>query len=70
MRLRSGWGTYTPSGDVNKAIEVIYKIASLPELPLHFPLGEAAIAHARKQLAAFSAEIDKYESWSQNLTKD
>ena len=69
-RMRNGWGTYSPPGDVNKAVEVLYKIASLPDPPLHFVLGENAILYVRKKLADLAADTDKYESWSQGLRKD
>ena len=68
--MRNGWGTYSPPGDVNKAVEVLYKIASLPDPPLHFVLGDTAILYVRKKLADLAADTDKYESWSQGLRKD
>ncbi|TFK87797.1 NAD-P-binding protein [Polyporus arcularius HHB13444] len=69
-RMRNGWSAYTPAGDANKAVEVLYKLASLPDPPLHFVLGENAILYVRKKLAELAADTDKYESWSQNLKKD
>ncbi|RPD56665.1 NAD(P)-binding protein [Lentinus tigrinus ALCF2SS1-6] len=69
-RLRNGWGAYSGTGDVKKAVEAIYKIAFLPEPPLHFLLGEDAIMYARKQWADVAADTDKYESWSKGLEKD
>ncbi|RPD56674.1 NAD-P-binding protein [Lentinus tigrinus ALCF2SS1-7] len=69
-RMRNGWGTYSPPGDVRKAVEVIYKVASLPEPPLHFLLGENAIMYARKKLADLAADTNKYESWSEGLKKN
>ncbi|RPD71635.1 NAD-P-binding protein [Lentinus tigrinus ALCF2SS1-7] len=69
-RLRNGWGTYSGTGDVKKAVEVIYALAFLPRPPLHFLLGEDAIMHARKQWADVAADTDKYESWSKGLEKD
>ncbi|KAI0754411.1 NAD-P-binding protein [Daedaleopsis nitida] len=70
MEMRNGWGTYAPPGDVNKAVEVIFNFASEPDPPLHLPLGERAIGFARKKIATLSGEIDKYESWSEGLTKN
>ena len=68
--MRNGWSSYAPSGDVNKAVVVIYNLASVQDPPLHLPLGENAIGHLRKKLADLAADTDKYESWSQGLSKD
>lgn len=68
--MRNGWSSYAPSGDVNKAVAVIYDLASVQDPPLHLPLGETAIGHVRKKLAGVAADTDKYESWSHGLRKD
>ncbi|KAM5541137.1 hypothetical protein V8D89_005066 [Ganoderma adspersum] len=69
-RMRGGWGSYAPSGDVHKAVEVIYRLASEPNPPLHFLLGEVAHTYLKQKMATLTAEVEKYESWSQNLEKD
>ena len=69
-RMRSGWGSYVPSGDVNKAVEVIYKLASELDPPLHFLLGEVAHMYAKQKIAMLTSEVEKYASWSENLKKD
>lgn len=68
--MRSIWEGYAPSGDVYKAVEVIYRLASESEPPLHFLLGEVAHTYLKQKLATLTAEVEKYESWSQNLKKD
>ncbi|PIL34926.1 hypothetical protein GSI_02713 [Ganoderma sinense ZZ0214-1] len=69
-RMRGGWGSYAPSGDVHKAVEVIYRLASEPDPPLHLLLGEVAHTYVKQKIAKLSAEVEKYESWSENLKKD
>ncbi|EED79184.1 predicted protein [Postia placenta Mad-698-R] len=51
----------------DKAAEKMYRLAELPEPPLHFPLGKDAISAVRQKLAAISADFDKYESWSDDM---
>ncbi|RDX48769.1 NAD-P-binding protein [Lentinus brumalis] len=41
-RMRNGWDTYDPSGDVKKAVEAIYNASSLSDPPLRLVLGEVA----------------------------
>ena len=69
--MRNGWGSYVPSGDVHKAVEVIYRLASEWEPPLHLFLG-AAVFHVyfKQKIATLTAEVEKYASWSENLKKD
>ena len=69
-RMRDNWGTYSPAGDVKKAIEVLYKLASEPEPPLHLLLGETANTYAKQQIAQLTADMEKYASWSESLKKD
>uniref|UniRef100_A0A5K1JYQ7 Probable 3-oxoacyl-[acyl-carrier-protein] reductase oxidoreductase (EC) n=1 Tax=Ganoderma boninense TaxID=34458 RepID=A0A5K1JYQ7_9APHY len=69
-RMRGGWGSYAPSGDVHKAVEVIYRLASEPEPPLHLLLGEVAHTYIKQKLSKLTAEVEKYESWSEDLKKD
>ncbi|PCH43481.1 NAD(P)-binding protein [Wolfiporia cocos MD-104 SS10] len=53
------------AGDVDKATEVIYKLSTLPEPPLHFLLGHDALGMAKEKLTNLLADIDKYGSWSE-----
>jgi len=53
--------------DVNRAVEVVFRLSLLDQPPLRLPLGKDATDHIRKQLAAIAADVDKYESWSDNL---
>lgn len=54
-------------GDTGKAVEVIYRLAALPDPPLHLPLGNDSIAGVRRKTAKLLEETDKFESWSQGL---
>ncbi len=67
--LRASWDKYVPSGDPRKAMEIVYKLATLEQPPLHFPLGKDAVAIARTKSGALLADADKYESWSEGLDK-
>ncbi|PIL35060.1 hypothetical protein GSI_02847 [Ganoderma sinense ZZ0214-1] len=59
-----------PPGDARKGMEAVYKLASLEQPPLRFPLGKEAVAAARAKMSAFLADVDKYESWSEGLERD
>ncbi|KAI1789984.1 NAD-P-binding protein [Ganoderma leucocontextum] len=53
--------------DAKRSAEAFYKIACVPNPPLHFVVGKDAIDAARKKIAALSADIDVYEAWSEGL---
>ena len=64
---RSIWEQFRPQGDARKGMEVIYKLATLEEPPLHFPLGKDAVNTVRAKTAALLADTEKYESWNEGL---
>ncbi|KAI0775613.1 NAD-P-binding protein [Trametes elegans] len=66
-RIRAIWDSFKPSGDTRKAVEVFYKVAAIPEPPLHFVVGKDAIVAVRKKLAELQESLDQYESWSEDL---
>ncbi len=51
-------------------MEVICRLASEPEPPLHFLLGEVTHTYIKQKIATLTAEVEKYQSWSENLRKD
>ena len=53
--------------DAKRSAEAFYKIACVPDPPLHFVVGKDAIAGARKKIAALAADIDAYEELSEGL---
>ncbi|CDO69753.1 hypothetical protein BN946_scf184697.g25 [Trametes cinnabarina] len=55
--------------DPTKAVTKIIELTTLPNPPLHFPLGLDAIAAIRGKLGALAEEIDGYASWSASLAK-
>lgn len=57
-------------GDVNKAIVKIYELAGLDNPPLRLPLGKDVVSSLKAQIASLTDTVDKYESWSENLTLD
>ncbi|RPD56679.1 NAD-P-binding protein [Lentinus tigrinus ALCF2SS1-7] len=56
-----------PWKDTRRSVEELYKVASLPDPPLHFLLGKDAIVATRAKIADLSGSIDKYETWSEGL---
>lgn len=50
-----------------RSAEVFYKVASLPNPPLHLVVGKDAIALTRQKIASLSEVVDMYESWSEGL---
>jgi len=59
--------TATEIDDPRKAVRAFYKLTSLPEPPLHFPIGKMAIDAARRKATSLLAEADAYASWSEGL---
>ncbi|KAH9889898.1 NAD-P-binding protein [Cubamyces lactineus] len=69
-KMRGFWDKISPSGDPRKAAKSFYEIASLPDPPLHLPLGKDAIAKVRGKIASLSSDTNKYEYLSQDLELD
>ena len=63
-------GDVMTNGDVEKAVAKIYELTQLETPPLHIPLGKDALAAFRTYSAAVTGDVNKYESWSDNLTVD
>ena len=53
--------------DARRSAEAFYKVACVPNPPLHFVVGKDAIEAARKKIAALAADIDAYEGLSEGL---
>ncbi|KAI0656569.1 NAD(P)-binding protein [Cubamyces menziesii] len=57
-------------GDVAKGAAAIYEIAALKDTPLHFPLGEDAIALLQAKFTEIERVVEDYRSWSEGLERD
>ena len=57
-------------GDPKKAVSKIWELTALENPPLRLVLGKDAFMHIRGQVESVTAEIAKYESWSDNLQED
>ena len=57
-------------GDVVKGAAAIYEIASLTDPPLHFPLGEDAIALLQAKFAEIERVVEDYRSWSEGFIRN
>ncbi|KAJ3548521.1 hypothetical protein NM688_g5291 [Phlebia brevispora] len=57
-------------GDSQKAVRKIYELSMLDEPPLRLILGKDAIGHVRMQIESVTADMEKYESWSEDLLLD
>lgn len=55
--------------DVSLAVAKVIEFSKLSSPPLHFPLGKDSIGLIREKIKTLTKEIDKYESWSDNLGK-
>lgn len=67
--MRSGWHSFVPSGDVKKAVEVLYAIACLPEPPMYVPFGKDALELVRSKIASVTADLERYEYLLEDLNK-
>ena len=57
-----------PAGnDPRNAVELFYHLASLPQPPLHFPIGKDAIEAVRNKAANLLAETEEYAPWTKAL---
>jgi hypothetical protein len=61
---------FLASGSPEKAVKAMYNLTALDDPPLHLPLHRYAIDQIRQKLASVAADVDKYESWSDNITFD
>ncbi|OJT10612.1 hypothetical protein TRAPUB_12860 [Trametes pubescens] len=55
--------------DASLAVAKIIEFSRLSSPPLHFPVGKDSIGLIREKIRTLTEEIDKYESWSDNLGK-
>ncbi|KAI1781665.1 NAD-P-binding protein [Ganoderma leucocontextum] len=62
-----GWEMLATWKDAKRSAEAMYKIAAVPNPPLHFLVGKDAIDATRKKIAALTADIDAYDAWSEGL---
>ncbi|KAI0738907.1 NAD(P)-binding protein [Daedaleopsis nitida] len=67
--MRNIWDTLELPGDARKGMETIYKLASLDDSPMHFPLGKDAVEIFKQKATHVLAEAEKYGSWSENLNR-
>ncbi|KAI0642845.1 NAD(P)-binding protein [Trametes meyenii] len=66
-QLRAAWAAFVPAGDTRKGVEVFYRVAGLPDPPLHFPVGKDAIAEIGGKVRILEETIEKYGGWSEGL---
>lgn len=57
-------------GDVEKAVAAIEKFSQLEDAPLRLPLHRRVVASTRDKAKSLVTEVDKYESWSNDLYFD
>jgi len=53
--------------DPIKGVEIIYRLASLPNPPLHFPLGQDSVSTMVDKAKKLLAAAEEYASWSEAL---
>ena len=54
-------------GDAQKAMEKVYELAYFDEPPARLVLGKDALSAIKTKLEAVNAEMNKFESWSDDL---
>ncbi|KAI0741673.1 NAD(P)-binding protein [Daedaleopsis nitida] len=67
--LQSFYENYGPTGDPRKGMEAVYRLASLEDPPLHFPLTKYSLEGYKAKAAQLREAAEKYASWSENLDK-
>lgn len=68
--IRTLVGDPSTGGDARKAASQFYKIANLPEPPLRIAIGQDAVVAIKQQALKIAEGVDKYASWSENLSVD
>ncbi len=68
--MRSAWHSFVPSGDVKKAVNVLYAIAGLPEPPMYISFGKDVLGLVKGKLTSVAADLEKYEYLLEDLNKD
>ena len=63
-------GALKLTNSVAKAVEKINQLSTLDDPPIRLALGKDAVQLARAHIAVVTGDLDKYESWSENLTSD
>ena len=73
VAIRQAFANFDPDntpfvrGDPDKLSEVVYRLTGMEDPPLWLPLGKDAYVRARAKIARYLADIDKYESLSDDL---
>ncbi|KAH9843766.1 uncharacterized protein C8Q71DRAFT_902921 [Rhodofomes roseus] len=52
------------------AVAAMYKLTTIPDPPLHLPLGQQGIDIVKRKLTSMLAETDKFASWSDGMGVD
>ena len=50
------------------AVAVMYRLTTIPDPPLHFPLGEEAVTIVKATLQGILADTEKFASWSDGMS--
>ena len=65
-----GNASYMLPGDLDKGVAKIYELSGVAKPPLHLPLGKDSLEGIKAHLANVTAEVEKYQSWSDDLALD
>lgn len=57
-------------GDPAKAVAKVYELSKLPDPPMRLALGKETVSTFRDVMKGIAADVDKYESWSEDLQLD
>ncbi len=70
---RAAWDSLVAPGnlvqDTKKAVEAFYRVAAIPDPPLHLVLGKDAIEGTTTELAGLGNDIARYKSWSDDIER-
>ncbi|OCH90233.1 NAD-P-binding protein [Obba rivulosa] len=64
---RARFANSQPTGDAAKAVEAMYKLASLPDPPLYFMLSKDPADNLKKKVEGRLADVEKYAAWSEDV---
>lgn len=66
-RVAQGDNAGLEISDITKVGPILWKLSLLSDPPLRLPIGKDTIAQLRGKLASVLADLDEYESWSDEV---
>lgn len=67
--MQSFYANFVAPGDARKGMEVVYKLASVEDPPIHFPLSKSSVEAHKTKAKQLLEEAERFGSWSDDVDK-